>query len=137
MDDLYSTQNAEQILRKARALLDDPRNWTTEAKARSSQGEPVHPADPRASCWCIEAAVGISANSAGIVPIPLLDLLDDVAIELFPDELRIQHKHFGTNTPEEPIWDHVAYEPVSYVNDHIGHRAVLLVLDRAIEHSCT
>lgn len=83
----------------------------------------------------MEAAVGICANKMGIVPIPLLEILDQAAIELFGDQLRITHIDEITKEQQEPIWSYVAYESANYVNDNFGHAAVLMVLNRAIELS--
>jgi len=122
-----------QVLEKARTLLTDSARWTRDAPARNQDGTPVRPSDPSAICWCLEAAIGIAAGRSGIVPFEMLELLDRAAVDLYAAELRIEHVNFDTGDPEPPLWDYVAYESSSYVNDVLGHEATLAVLDRAIE----
>lgn len=134
---LYSGKSPEQILQLTRRLLDDQSRWTKNAKARDANNSVVHPGDPTAVCWCVEGAVGLLANKNAIVPFPLLELLDKVCIELFTDQIQISHLDERYKEAEPPLWPYVAYEGVGYVNDVLGHSAILLVLDRAIELSKT
>jgi hypothetical protein len=122
-----------EVLKEARELLTDPAHWTQEAPARDDTGNPVHPTAATAVCWCLEAAVGLCADPSGAVPYELLVLLDQAALDLFPNELRIEHVNFDTGEPEEPTSSYFANESANYVNDILGHEAALAVLDHAIE----
>jgi hypothetical protein len=124
-----------QILQAVRLLLEDPAKWTIRTRARDYNGDPVHPTAPTAICWCLEGAVCLVAKDTNAVEllVDLYALLDAAAVELYPVELRIDHVHFDTGQPEEPIWPYVAYEPASYANDVLGYEATLSILDKAIE----
>jgi len=133
--DLCSGKSHERILTLARKLLDDPLRWSRDARARDIFGQPVHPRDNEAVAWCVEGAVGICANKNAIVPLPLLELLDAAAVDVFSNQIKITHLNAKTKEVEAAVWPYVDHESVGYVNDKLGYHAVLLVLDRAIELS--
>ena len=41
-----------EVLRKARALIEKPENWTQGVLSRSSDGEICLPGEPEAVCYC-------------------------------------------------------------------------------------
>lgn len=92
------------ILRAARARIEDPKNWTTSAYARNAAGEKLDRDDAGAVCWCaygaLQAEGVVTCSEAG-------SLLRKAARE-----------KFGTT--------------VIIVNDCIGHSAVIDVFDAAI-----
>lgn len=127
--ELASGNDPLEVLRAARSLLEDPTRWSIGARARSADGIPCHPGHKLARAWDIEAAVGVSDNVAGITPLPLLYVLDQATRELFPT--KITHRSLKGRI-EEPVSDYFTYETANYVNDFLGHEAVLQVLDKAI-----
>lgn len=56
-------RTARGVLVAAQALIADPESWTKKDHARMTQpdtltdGGPVLPTDPDASCWCVDGAV--------------------------------------------------------------------------------
>ena len=96
-----------RILKEARALISDEKNWTQDSFARNSAGEKVEPANERAVCFC---AIGALAKAACLAP--ELDL---------PAENFIQDEAYmlgWINVPE--------------FNDNHTHSEVLALFDRAI-----
>lgn len=74
-------QKPEDVLAKAVEMIRDPCQWTRGARARNELGQPVHPADPTAVAWDMEAAVAMACNPYGILPPFFMVLLDEVAQE--------------------------------------------------------
>lgn len=46
-----------QILREARALIEDPVHWCQTAEARTKSGYPVNPLCREATQWCASGAI--------------------------------------------------------------------------------
>lgn len=51
------TESMLQIFRDARALIEDPKRWTTGQNARDAEGEECYPTQTFAVCWCAEGAI--------------------------------------------------------------------------------
>lgn len=94
------------ILRAARARIEDPKNWTTKAFAKDAKGNAVFGDSDKAVCWCALGAV--DAEIRGVIKIDPAKYLFDVCGRLFD------------------------VDEVSIVNDRFGHRAVLKLFDAAI-----
>lgn len=100
--------NTLQILKDARALIADEKNWTKDAFARNSSGEKVDPTNEGAVCFC---AIGALAKAAGVNPegeLPAENLLVSEMLE----------------------WD--ARDSIPDFNDSHPHADVLTLFDRAI-----
>lgn len=100
------TKTPAQILREARALIEAPERWTTGALARHVNDNPIGPREANAACWCALGAV----------------------------------QRFTADGSDEQV-EAVAYlqcaaaadgDWIVYINDHVGHDAVLRMYDRAI-----
>lgn len=91
------------ILRAARARIEDPKNWTTHTTARNDLGEPCNAMADEAVCWC-----GYGALVAESRCINCYQLLSKAASDLFN----------GAS--------------IGSVNDKRGHEAMLAVFDAAI-----
>lgn len=46
-----------QVLRAARALIENPEKWIKGAEAQDAEGRRVTPNDVRAVCWCVTGAI--------------------------------------------------------------------------------
>lgn len=112
-------------LRAMRARLDDLGRWTAGAMARDARSAMVMPASPEAVCWCIIGAYYVEverydptdpeqADQRRYVSVSLLRALHSSAKRLYNDK-----------------------EGLPNVNDVLGHRAVLAVLDDGILHPTT
>lgn len=130
--ELLSGKSPRKVLELAKKLLESCDCFCRGAKARNVDGRPVHPAHPDAVAWDIEAIVGICANPMAIVPIPLLELLDQAAILTHPMPM-VHHKLGSRDIVEEPVWPYVAYESAGYVTDVLGYDAALDILNKALE----
>lgn len=93
------------ILRAARARIEDPKNWTQGDFAKLADGRGATSYDPDAVCWC---AIGAVRAEAG--------LRDEVVERYLVDAAQ---NHFSRRSP-------------AMVNDCIGHDAVLQMYDAAI-----
>lgn len=97
------TRTPAEILRAAKARIEDPAHWTRGALARSARGMALRSArSRRARAWCASGAVRAETDQETIPP-----LLWAVARRLFD-------------------------MPLVIVNDHLGHAASLAVYDAAI-----
>ncbi|GAA0235791.1 hypothetical protein LNAOJCKE_0912 [Methylorubrum aminovorans] len=94
------------ILRAARARIEDPKNWTAGQFARTLEGHPVTARSKKAVCWCALGAVAAEADGNDERLAALLLFKSSEAL-------------FGE-------------EDISIVNDGCGHEAVLKVFDAAI-----
>ncbi len=94
-----------QILRAARARIADELHWTPWNLARDETGRAVSPKSPRAVCWCAFGALGAEGSN--------LDSIEAQALR------KAAAKLFKT-------------ESAGYVNDVLGHAAVLAMYDAAI-----
>lgn len=95
-----------EVLRAARAKIEDERCWTKGASARDADGYPLSPYAPDAVCFCAFGAV--------------LNALDDrcvVAADAAPFIRFLRLETVG---------------PVSFFNDTHTHADVLALFDRAI-----
>lgn len=55
-----------EILKQAKALIADEKNWTQGAAARNEKGQIAYSLDPDATCWCSFGAV--SKTTEGDLP---------------------------------------------------------------------
>jgi hypothetical protein len=92
------------ILRAARARIEDPKNWTSDWYAKAADGRKIASTDVKATCWC---ALGAMESTGASERGPEAMLLEEAARSLF----------------SRGIID---------VNDEFGHGAVLKVYDAAI-----
>lgn len=53
-----------ELLRAAKAKIEDPNRWTKGEYARDERGKPVNIASQEAVCWCVLGATGWSGNVA-------------------------------------------------------------------------
>ncbi len=93
------------ILRAARARIEDPKRLSVGAYATDRRGRSVHPTSGAAACWCAYGALRAEGAEIGG---PEADLLEKASLKLF---------------------DYIS--PAS-VNDKLGHAAVLKMYDTAI-----
>lgn len=119
-------------LSSVKERIADRDHWTRFAPARDESGRAVHPTHTAAVSWSLEGALYAETRDLDIV-LSALELLDQVAVELYATELRIQHVDEITKLPVAPLWSYVEFESVGHLNDHFGHQAILRVLERAIE----
>jgi len=99
-----------EILEAARDLIANPARWTQGDFARDEGGVGVNADNGDAVCWCAVGGVRKVAESIGELYEPNI-LLDRASGELYPE------------SESNVVW----------VNDRLGHDAVLRVYDRAIE----
>lgn len=97
-----------QIIERARALIADGEHWCRRNLANDVNGVPIYPTSDRAVKWCGLGAVIAAAYQLAH------DL--DAAHQLGHEALRPRH---GAAT-------------LIYVNDTIGHAAVLALFDEVI-----
>lgn len=97
-------------LRRAKALIEDPKHWCQGASARDSEGNRVWEQSSEAVQWCAE---GVLCH---------LDLARDFQSPEWDVLILASTEILGKITA-------VPYE----VNDDIGHAAVMRMYDRAIE----
>lgn len=99
--------NTVEILRAARALIENPANWTKEHLARDLDDSSVLPSSGDAVCWCAAGAVMRAASDdAG----PAYTLARDELIHALPE----------------------GHTSLVNFNDDSGHADVLALFDRAI-----
>jgi len=102
------------LVKGARSLLDNPRNWTKHALARTASDTPVDSANPEAVCWCLVGALSKTRMKQGVKDenaIAIVTAITDRAVyDRTPDLNRVEFN------------DHL----------HTTHRDVLDVLDAAI-----
>lgn len=60
-------------LRKARALIEDPRRWTTGYLAKDKTGDPCNAKDRSAVCWCVFGACLKTNRDPDAVPRAVAD----------------------------------------------------------------
>lgn len=93
------------VLKKARALIEKPKNWTQHEYARNKLGENVLSLSPAATCWCALGAIIKFSDGAHV----------------------ISH---AERALERVIAGRLS---VSSFNDSHSHAEVLAAFDRAIE----
>jgi hypothetical protein len=100
-----------EVLTEARALIADPKHWTTRAYARGKDRIEVRPNAPEADCWC---AVGALAKASGL------------------EVRRIE----DCSKPYRALQRAMSITGfLSGWNDRHGHDEVLAAFDRAIEEA--
>jgi hypothetical protein len=98
----------QEILHRARALLDDPRRWTRRAAARDAQGLNCQATDERAVRFCaygalLRAAFDVTGDAGQAAM-----LARAAEMSIMPDRR------------------------IALVNDRVSHRAVLRLIDQAL-----
>lgn len=100
--------NTVQILKDARALIADEKNWTQDSFARDSGGLPIDPTNDDAVCFC---AIGALARAVGSNPDGELPAENFLVSEMLE-------------------WD--ARDSIPDFNDNHTHADILSLFDRAI-----
>jgi hypothetical protein len=96
------TLTSKQALTQARALIENPANWTTGNYARDDKGKPTDPSYPNATCFCaIGALVKVNGVDLGFSDMPGLA------------ELRLAADRSGLG------------RNVTHINDSLGHQVAL------------
>jgi len=95
--------NAKETLIKAKALIQNPENWTQGCSAVDNFGEEVSPSSPEACKFCALGA---------------LDKMNDWDAGAFKELAKVARSKYNTC--------------VSQVNDKLGHSAVMEIFDIAI-----
>lgn len=98
-----------RVLRDAKELIRDARHWTNRATARDQIGHIVSPDAPNAVCWCADGAIYRVSGGRWVIYNTAGCALSEATEELF-------------NTDD-----------YFFVNDKLGHNAILRAFDRAIE----
>lgn len=114
----------KQDLKDALALIEDPDHWSQGEMAATSSGLTLLDGnDPRADCWCALGATEKVCYKHGQSTLEdndrqgrMISALDDAAQNLFPRD---------DDGSGDIVW----------VNDIVGHWAVVEVFQRAIEDS--
>jgi len=125
------TYHAElRILREARALITHPEHWTKGDLACDSRGNRVATDSPCAYAYCARGSIWHTGNGAvGAAVNRVQKRVDAVSTMLYPCKasrlLRWLHPHVARVIESEQ-------RTVIYVNDWLGHDAVLRVFDTAI-----
>ena len=101
--------NTLEILKAARALIEDPERWCQGVEAVNAAGDPVAAVTEGACRWCAVGALGRTAPQGG------LGLLD-----AFRGHLRA----LGYSGD--------CFNDLVLLNDNVGHDAVLAAFDAAI-----
>ena len=109
---LTNGQSLPEILERVIALLSDYPRWCQGAYAASADGRIVKAGSPEAVAWSIEGAVGICSNEHGVVPLFILEYLDQLVFELTGKD-----------------------EGVGWYNDRCTHEALLNFLQEALRRS--
>lgn len=103
-----------QTLKKARALISDPKRFCTGTFAADKHGGPVSCMSPRAFMFCSEGAC-IRALGTNRLPTRALESLEAAATKMVTERDGISGK--------TAVWS---------LNDDLGHAAVLQMFDLAI-----
>jgi hypothetical protein len=99
----------KEILEKARALIADRERWTSHYYAKDAEGREVDYRDARACRWCAAGAIYHTIPPGTGAAIDPIDTLRKACL----DELG---------------------HGITYVNDFLGHEAILRCFDTAIGH---
>lgn len=100
------TLSTIEILTRAKALIQDPKNWTQGEYARSAEGIPIGERHPRATCFCSMGAIRRVTGSSSNLFYKNLDALRAVEV--------------------------VTCEPLSEYNDSHTHAEVIAKFNEAI-----
>lgn len=104
-------KTAVEILTEARSIIADPAQWATGTFARDVKGEAVDPITSDAVCFC---ALGALYKSSG-------RYFDIYKSKIAPNRLLVSSAF------------HLYGKSLPFVNDRLGHSAVMAVYDYAIE----
>lgn len=107
-----TTRNSsfKTTLTRTAEILKTPEQWTQGVFARTPEGEPVKPKDPRACSWCLLGALAMVSNEFGIIAPPLLRLIEDVMHSIYQDK----------------------FASIGEMNDYIDHESLLVFLDKSL-----
>lgn len=94
-DRLMLGQDPKDILRRARARLEDDTKWTVGAPARNAEGAWRKPDAPDAVRWDIQGAIAIECNPYGILPPFFMKLLDELVAPLGCDSVGVFNDTFS------------------------------------------
>ena len=97
-------QSVKQVLTKAKALIQQPENWTQNAFARNQSGQLTSVHDTTTTCWCSLGAINKVTTDS--------------------QEQREAKHHLRT-----AMFNHKIEE----FNDSMTHKAVMEAWDRAIQ----
>ena len=103
-----------EVLTQALEIISDPERWTQHAFAKAPNGANVSYLNDEAVRFCATGAIFKLVNWTGYGFVPAVMWLDKAAMQLF----------LGTGTPPGGA---------VYVNDFLGHAAVVRMFERAIE----
>jgi hypothetical protein len=78
---------ASKILKKAKALIADPKHWTTEAFARTARGDSVSASHPKAVCFCAVGAINRAAANTDYYRQDAFSFLLNTTYELFDNSI--------------------------------------------------
>jgi hypothetical protein len=110
LNTLTSGKTLVEVLKCARALLDNEEHWAQGARARDERGRNVRPEDPSAVKWCLEGACARVSNNYGITPPDLLALFEQIVRD-----------DYGIEDGNGSWW-----------NDNRDHESMLRLLDDAV-----
>ena len=103
-----------ELLTQALEIISDPKRWTQHTFAKALNGANVSYLNDEAVKFCATGAIFKLVKWTGDCHVPAATWLDEAAMQLF----------FGTETPPGGA---------IYVNDYLGHAAVVRMFERAIE----
>lgn len=106
-------REAFDILTETCALLRDGRAWTVRATARDKNGCIVAPEHPTAVKWCVTGAVVHMCHRLA---------LSNSGLAMAQDLLLLGARHVRQFQATSAV----------YVNDNLGHREVMRMLDYAV-----
>lgn len=102
-------ETVSQILKDARALIEDPKRWTQGAFARTATLLPIGPIQPKATCWCALGAITKVSKERTALGHRMSIAIECAIVEL-PDD----------------------FNSIDSFNDNTTHDKVLTLFDRAI-----
>lgn len=120
-----------QLLRRARARIEDPARWTrgSYAKRIADDGSLMlcRPNDGRATCWCAQGAVFCEANESSFDEVGRADATRRALAALRTIAVQRGYESFG-----HPLGAVFALNDDAGMSDMQAHAAVLRMYDRAI-----
>ena len=116
--------NTVDILKKAKAKIEDPAHWCQGMFALDEHGDPVGTSDPRACRWCAQGAMSFVAGDSDKKPIAKAA---QVAMAAAAVEMG-----FGDGKMSDEDGGLQIYPPV-FLNDTADHPTVMKMFDRAIQ----
>lgn len=108
-----SNTDTIKFLKEARALITNPKNWTSGSYARNAKGEGTDPDSSEAVCWCGAGAIfKVTDGYASIGP--------------------------NRNAPKAwaafASFNDFTKTTIPNINDALGHDAILKAFDNTIEY---